>query len=94
MQTTSFVLRVTEPDNGLPVRRPRVSRSGAYGLYYLSRLGQSKGSGRSYGNQALEITKRAQHCVLLIHMFSCLFFEIYLLRLASCRLYKVHLQIE
>ena len=29
LQTTSFVLRMTEPDNGLPVRRPRVSRSGA-----------------------------------------------------------------
>ena len=29
LQTTSFVLRITEPENGLPVRRPRVSRSGA-----------------------------------------------------------------
>ena len=30
LQTTSFVLRMTEPENGLPVRRStRVSRSGA-----------------------------------------------------------------
>ena len=44
---------------------------------------------------ALEITKRAQHCVLLIRMFSC-FFEIapVYLRLAGCRLYKGHLQNE
>ena len=44
---------------------------------------------------ALEITKRAQHCVLLIHMFSC-FFEIapVYLRLAGCRVYKGHLQNE
>ena len=44
---------------------------------------------------ALEITKRAQHCVLLIDMFSC-FFEIALvyLRLAGCRAYKGHLQNE
>ena len=43
----------------------------------------------------LEITKRAQHCVLLIDMFSC-FFEIALvyLRLAGCRAYKGHLQNE
>ena len=29
LQTTSIVLRMTEPENGLPVRRPRVSRPGA-----------------------------------------------------------------
>ena len=47
---------------------------------------------------ALEITKRAQHCVLLIDMFSYFryFFEIALvyLRLAGCRAYKGHLQNE
>ena len=43
---------------------------------------------------ALEIKKRAQHCVFLIHMFSCFFFfeiaEVYL-RLAGCRVYKGYL---
>ena len=44
---------------------------------------------------ALEIIKRAQHCVLLIHMLSCSFeiVQIYL-RLAGFRVYKGHLQNE
>ena len=45
---------------------------------------------------ALELTKRAQHCVLLIlHMFSCFFkiAQVYL-RLAGCTVYKGRLQNE
>ena len=44
---------------------------------------------------ALEITKRAQHCVWLIHMFSR-FFEIAQVfsRFAGWRVYKAHLQNE
>ena len=44
---------------------------------------------------ASEITRRAQHCILLIHTFSC-FFEIgqVYLRFAGCRVYKGHLQNE
>ena len=44
---------------------------------------------------AVEITKRAQHCVWLIHMFSCFLemAQVYLL-LAGCRVYKGHLQNE
>ena len=40
---------------------------------------------------ALESTKKAQHCVLLINMFSCFFFKS---RIAGCRVYKGHLQHE
>ena len=44
---------------------------------------------------ALDIAKRAQHCILLIHMFSY-FFEVaqVYLRLAGCRVCKGHLQNE
>ena len=45
---------------------------------------------------ALELTKRAQHCVLLIlHMFSCFFkiAQVYL-RLSGCTVYKGRLQNE
>ena len=44
---------------------------------------------------ALEITKRAQYCVLLIYRFSCVF-EIarFYFRLAGCRVYKGHLKNE
>ena len=41
----------------------------------------------------LEITKRAEHCVWLIHMFLC-YFEIVDWRLAGCRVYNGHLQNE
>ena len=38
---------------------------------------------------ALELTKRAQHCALLIHLFSCFFFfeiaQVYLRRSDGCK---------
>ena len=45
---------------------------------------------RCFRESSLEITKRAQHCVLLIHMLSCFFFRItqVYLRSAGCKVYK------
>ena len=71
------------------------TKFGYFTVHFKENLSTNFGLIVVFVKVALEITKRTQHCVLLIHMFSC-FFEIAPVysRLAGCRVYKGHLQNE
>ena len=70
----------------------KVRRKASFANYYLS---TNFGLIAVFVKGTLEITKRAQHCVWLIHMLSWLIeiAQVYL-RLVVCRMHKGHVQNE